>query len=37
MLPVTASDVLFPLLYGTGYVALLLLAAVAIFERRDFR
>lgn len=36
-LPVTSSDVLLPLLYGLGYTALVLLAAAAIFERRDFR
>lgn len=37
LLPVAASDVVLPLLYGAGYAALLLMAAVAIFERRDFR
>jgi len=37
LLPVGASDVVLPLLYGAGYVALLLFAAVALFERRDFR
>jgi ABC-type transport system involved in multi-copper enzyme maturation permease subunit len=37
MLPVSAWDVILPLLYGAGYIALLLLAAVALFERRDFR
>jgi ABC-type transport system involved in multi-copper enzyme maturation permease subunit len=36
-LPITASDVWLPLVYGAGYVAILLLCAVAIFERRDFR
>jgi ABC-type transport system involved in multi-copper enzyme maturation permease subunit len=36
-LPLTASDVGLPALYGAGYVAILLVAAVAIFERRDFR
>jgi len=36
-LPVAASDVWLPLLYGAGYVMLLLLAAIALFERRDFR
>jgi ABC-type transport system involved in multi-copper enzyme maturation permease subunit len=36
-LPVTASDVWLPLLYGAGYVAILLVCAVALFERRDFR
>jgi ABC-type transport system involved in multi-copper enzyme maturation permease subunit len=37
MLPVAASDVVLPLGYALGYTTLLLLAAVAIFERRDFR
>ena len=32
-----ASDVWLPLLYGMGYVAIVLISAVAIFERRDFR
>ena len=32
-----ASDVWLPLVYGAGYVAILLVSAVAIFERRDFR
>jgi ABC-type transport system involved in multi-copper enzyme maturation permease subunit len=36
-LPVTGSDLLLPLAYGLGYTTLVLLAAVAIFERRDFR
>jgi Cu-processing system permease protein len=36
-LPVAASDVWLPLLYGLGYVAILLVAAAALFERRDFR
>jgi Cu-processing system permease protein len=36
-LPVTASDVWLPVLYAIGYVGILLLGAVAIFERRDFR
>ena len=36
-LPVTASDVFVPLIYGAGYATLLLLAAVVIFDRRDFR
>jgi ABC-type transport system involved in multi-copper enzyme maturation permease subunit len=36
-LPVTAADVWLPLLYGVAYATLLLLAAVVIFERRDFR
>ena len=31
------SDVWLPLVYGAGYVAILLVSAVAIFERRDFR
>jgi ABC-type transport system involved in multi-copper enzyme maturation permease subunit len=37
LLPVSTSDVLLPLLYGLGYTTLILMAAVAIFERRDFR
>ena len=36
-LPVTASDVWLPLAYGLAYTAVVLVAAVAIFERRDFR
>ncbi len=36
-LPVVASDVWLPLLYGGGYVAILLVAATALFGRRDFR
>ncbi len=37
LLPLTASDWALPLLYGAGYLTLVLLAAVAVFERRDFR
>jgi ABC-type transport system involved in multi-copper enzyme maturation permease subunit len=33
----TASDVWLPLVYGTGYVAILLVSAIAVFERRDLR
>jgi ABC-type transport system involved in multi-copper enzyme maturation permease subunit len=36
-LPLAASDLLLPLAYATGWVVLALLAAVWIFERRDFR
>jgi len=36
-LPIAASDVWLPLAYGVGYTGLLLLLAVLIFERRDFR
>jgi ABC-type transport system involved in multi-copper enzyme maturation permease subunit len=36
-LPIAASDVWLPLAYGVGYTGLLLLVAVTIFERRDFR
>jgi ABC-type transport system involved in multi-copper enzyme maturation permease subunit len=36
-LPLTASDVVFPLLYAIGYVTVLLVAASLVFERRDFR
>jgi hypothetical protein len=32
-----ASDVWLPLLYGMGYVTLLLVAAIGIFDRRDLR
>jgi len=37
LLPVTASDWLLPMLYGAGYLTLVLFAAVALFERRDLR
>jgi ABC-type transport system involved in multi-copper enzyme maturation permease subunit len=37
LLPVSASDVVLPVLYGLGYTTLILIAAVAIFQRRDFR
>ena len=36
-LPITATDVWLPLLYGVSYSAVVLVLAVAIFERRDFR
>ena len=36
-LPVPGSEVTFALLYGAGYSALLLLLAVVVFERRDFK
>ena len=36
-LPVAASDVWLPLAYGVAYGAVVLVLAVAIFERRDFR
>ncbi len=36
-LPVAASDVWLPLAYGVAYCAVVLILAVAIFERRDFR
>ena len=36
-LPIQASDVVLPLVYAAGYSTLLLFAAVALFERRDFR
>ena len=36
-LPVTGSDVWLALAYGTGYAVVVLVAAVAVFERRDFR
>jgi ABC-type transport system involved in multi-copper enzyme maturation permease subunit len=37
LLPVTTADWVLPAIYGTGYLALVLFAAVAIFERRDLR
>jgi ABC-type transport system involved in multi-copper enzyme maturation permease subunit len=36
-LPVAASDIWFPVLYGAGYVSIILVSATLIFERRDFR
>jgi len=36
-LPVTASDVCLPAVYGVAYATLVLLCAVVIFERRDFK
>jgi ABC-type transport system involved in multi-copper enzyme maturation permease subunit len=36
-LPIVASDLLIPMIYGAGYVAVLLVASMIIFERRDFR
>jgi ABC-type transport system involved in multi-copper enzyme maturation permease subunit len=36
-LPIAASDVWLPLVYGVGYAAVVLVAAVSVFERRDFR
>jgi ABC-type transport system involved in multi-copper enzyme maturation permease subunit len=36
-LPVAASDVVLPLIYGLGYGTIVLLAAIAVFQRRDFR
>ncbi len=36
-LPIAASDVWLALAYGTGYTAVVLVAAVSVFERRDFR
>jgi ABC-type transport system involved in multi-copper enzyme maturation permease subunit len=37
LLPVSASDVVLPVAYAAGYTTLVLLLAMAIFERRDFR
>ena len=37
LLPLTLADWLLPILYGAGYLSLVLFAAVAVFERRDFR
>jgi ABC-type transport system involved in multi-copper enzyme maturation permease subunit len=36
-LPIAASDIWLPALYGAGYVAIILAFATLIFERRDFR
>jgi len=36
-LPVMASDVWLPVLYGLAYAAIVLVCAVSIFERRDFK
>ena len=36
-LPVAASDVWLPLVYGAAYAAVVLVCAVAVFQRRDFR
>jgi ABC-type transport system involved in multi-copper enzyme maturation permease subunit len=36
-LPVVASDVVLPLVYGLAYATIVLLAAIAVFRRRDFR
>lgn len=33
----SASDFWLPLIYGVGYISVLLVLAIAIFERRDFR
>jgi len=32
-----ASDVWLPIVYGVGYIAILLVSAIAVFERRDLR
>ena len=36
-LPVATSDVAWPFVYAVGYSAVLLVCAVGLFERRDFR
>ena len=36
-LPIAASEVGLPLLYGAGYASVLLIAAVAVFQRRDLK
>ena len=36
-LAIAPSDFWLPLIYGTGYIAILLITAIAIFDRRDFR
>ena len=35
--PIALSDVVLPVVYATGYVAVVLIAATWVFERRDFR
>jgi hypothetical protein len=35
--PIALSDVVLPIVYATGYAAIVLIAATWIFERRDFR
>lgn len=37
LLPITPSDVLFPLTYAFGYVTVVLMCAAFVFERRDLR
>ncbi|MEM7408949.1 MAG: ABC transporter permease subunit [Myxococcota bacterium] len=37
LLPLTTADWTLPMLYGTAYAVVVLMAAVAIFERRDLR
>ncbi len=36
-LPISASDLFIPTIYGVGYIAVLLVVSMIIFERRDFR
>lgn len=36
-LPVAASDVALPIVYGLSYTAIVLIAAIVVFDRRDFR
>lgn len=37
LLPITPADVGFPLAYGVAYSTVVLLCAIFVFERRDFR
>jgi ABC-type transport system involved in multi-copper enzyme maturation permease subunit len=37
LLPIAGSDLWLPLVYGAGYCTVVLVAAVALFERRDLR
>lgn len=37
LLPVAVSDVVLPALYGAGYATVVLICAVTVFDRRDFR
>lgn len=37
LLPITTADVVLPMIYGIAYLVVVLILAVGIFERRDFR
>ena len=36
-LPIAPSEVSLPIVYGIGYASLVLILAMVLFERRDFR